>query len=271
MVSRSKVDSFIIQYKSGDKKPLKKYLFDKKSRGKDLIVQYDNLIYVFKNQDIELSMRLNALSAAAHKAMESMEFDLVLSVGSLIKENLYLVSQLDINNDIRLDKTHIYYSLNTSLLFSYIFLGEFSKAYELSVLIDSKINNDIEKNCFTTGFYQTCTNIIRCIVFKGYLEVVNNEIESSGRSFETIMKLLSLGISFHDLKVVKYSEWFYAAETVNIYSKIYDAALKTDRSSLYKIISEHIIEKRIIRPHCEAKYKYMTNKLAKYIDDSYVF
>lgn len=259
------VKKLVDSYTQGEEKPLKRYLYDKNARGSDLRVQYERLLQISFESAVGLNHRLNALAAAAHKAMEVMDESLVKEVVNIIKANIDSVYLVGKSNGLREDQTHIYYSLNACLLFSYIYLNDMDQAYAISEKVSKSVSVYVDEGEFTNSFYQTSTNIVRILLFKSYLDLVQGRPEDVDIGFKLMLSVVSSGVYVHDLNLVKFQEWFYAVESVNKFTKILQAYKKNDMENVLNLSDLHKLERRIVRPHCEEKYVHMCSNIRDFV------
>lgn len=256
------IENFLL----GNEHDLKRFLYDKNFRCGDLDLQHNDLIEVFNNFSIPLNHRLNALTAASHKAMESMDSEKVKNVILLLVDNLNLVCELGSSKAIRDDQNHIYFSMKTVLLHCYVFTKNFIKAKEHSQEVCDKVIAILRSNEINEAFYQTCTNVSRCVTFLACEAFCRKDINEVKFYFKTLQYLMSEGLRVGDSHPTKFSEWFYSIETLNMLSKINSKfeEFSTGVVSLENIFEKYPIEKRIIRPHGSEKYAFLTSNLRSF-------
>ena len=254
------MDVFVREFLSGDYRNLKLYLYDKNFRKEDLITQRDNLLYLYESNELPLNHRLNALTASSHKAMEALDEKGVMRSIELLEKSITDSTRIPVAKTLREDGRHIFFSMNTVLFHCFVFLSEFDRATEVAREVMKQAVSISESN-LTEAFFQTCTNIVRCGVFLSLEELSNGNIKSSKLNFSDAQKVLAKGLLVSDASPTKYDEWFYAASTVNMLSKI---LTKYSSDNQNKIFSRYPIQSRIIRPHGEEKYTLMQSNILKY-------
>ncbi|MDP5129523.1 MAG: hypothetical protein NWQ54_01475 [Paraglaciecola sp.] len=187
----------------GENKLIKKIIYDKTFRPKNLKDQADLLILIHSTQEFPLYHRLNALTAYCHKVMESMQLDLVDDAISLVLKNLDEVNALEYSDYIRNDKNHIKFSMLTVLWHLYLFKGDIVPFLDVGIMCVSEFEA-IDSRILTKGFYQTCTNLIRCLCVAYLGASIAGNVEAEEKIFNLIEKALWLGIVNSDDHKIKF-------------------------------------------------------------------
>lgn len=190
----------------GDNRVLRKIVYDKNFRPVCIREQAELLRYIFEDLNFSLSHRLNALTAHSHKVMEGMLPDLV---DSAIKDLLIshkMVDRLGFSDNIRMDRNHIYFSMLTVLWHLYIYKGDIDKFLMVGELAFDQFEN-LDDETLTNGFYQTCTNLVRCHAVAYLNASIKGDRVLCDRVFKSLERVLYLGVVHSDSHEVKFKEY----------------------------------------------------------------
>jgi hypothetical protein len=205
---------------------VRKIVLDKKYRPKRLSDQYRLLLFISRVQGLDKGLRLNSAIAAGHKAMEAMDRTAVDESIEVLKNWSAFLEEMECSAYIREDRVHASFSRYSVMLHMYLYSNRLEEFIFTSNHAASEFKV-LDTSTLTPGFYQTCTNVSRCLGFfiiscllpgGGITQDIFHDIKCARQSIRTCM---SIGLAMADTNQTKFKEF-----TRDL--SIYDAASETE-------------------------------------------
>lgn len=260
--------------KDGHHKHIERIIYDKNCRPLNLSDQYSLLLNIYRIEDLPLNIRLNACIAASHKAMECMQACKVYEITKLLDDSFRWSSDIGFSEKIREDRTHIVFSFFSVRLHLCLWNSDFSMLTLLSKKLLSYYQG-LNFSELTGGFYQTCTNVARCLALSlisvfivpgrllkdlSFLDI-NKKLPAVTKHIKFIRDAMSTGLSKADSNQVKFNEFERYLKIYNVACKVKVAIVKKNKDALISHIEElYLIS---LRPHGKEKYEHLHSVLRR--------
>ena len=196
-------------------------------RPKLLSDRYKILALIYSKKKLPLYLRLYALIASAHKSIEAMDSSFVLEAQTELDKTHNLIQYLSFSDDLRTDRTHCKFSHLSVCLHIAIWRKEFNKFHYYSSLSLEDFK-DLDKPEITKLFYQTSTNVSRCIGFHIISILMlnsdrNHILNLISESAHSIRDALSMGLNVADFNLVKGREFIRDFRIFNASCELIDS------------------------------------------------
>lgn len=192
---------------AGSPKPVYLVIYDKKQRPEKLIDQFHLLFALSDVESLAGCHRVNALIAAGHKAMEAMCSRAVdQAIDNLELRLKEVEDQKWFSDNIREDKTHILFSGWSVLWHLYLWRADLD-GFVATGEAAARYYASIDPDQLTKGFYQSCTNVARCLSAAYMGRVLRGEFERCDELTEMVSSALYHGVCFADNHKVKFAEF----------------------------------------------------------------
>ena len=189
---------------------VKRIVYSQQFRPKSLDDQYTVLKFIGLQDALPLDVRVNAVIASAHKALESMNECFVAEALQQVQLSQTLLSNLRFGQDyVRVDRLHISYSFFSVYIHLALFVKDFvlfSKICEEAYGFYKQLPRSLEKPLL----FQTSGNISRCFSFylvSLFLQEKTVNLQVLEDVVFDIKKVMSEGLVLADCNPIKHKEF----------------------------------------------------------------
>lgn len=253
----------------GIREPIFDIIYKKRKRPLSLIDQY----YLLRNLSCLTSLgpshRLNALIAAGHKAMEVMSSEFVEDVLAEIEISLdEYREEASASSRIREDGTHVRFSAYSVLFHLYVWRADFVGFKRTTEKAVEEYGN-LNFRQLGQGFYQTCTNVTRCIGAAYVCKIIDGKGGKVSYLVDMIFSALYQGVLRSDKSTVKFQEFLRDARIYHAVAA-FDYDFPAGDREVNMDVSERLIEIFwfALRPHGHQKCKHLRENMQNFINNS---
>lgn len=248
----------------GDFRSVSKVIRDKDYRPGPLSDQYVVLRRISELPELPLSGRLTASVAAGHKAMESLDDELVEDSVLRLSRQLDLADSLPSGVSIREDRIHARFSIYACLYHLHLYRGAWTDLIHLTeaAFLDFPRNEDLGG-----AFYQTCTNVARCMSARMLAEIVSGaetSLETLKSSHDAMGLAFHFGLIHSDDHKVKFKEYLRDTRMYHQAGALLSAARKGSRSTGDVALGLLAVS---LRPHGKDKVLLITRNFASRLEE----
>lgn len=244
---------------------IEKILYKKKNRPKVKEDQKKLIHLILKIPNLPLNHMLNCITAYSYKVIETNSYSEIMYAKQLLEENFKKANDLTFHNNIRLHRTHVFFSMNTVYWHILIYIKDYDVLKNRLEYIYEKAKT-IEYSKETVAFYSTYTNIVRALGVLYFISYCENKYDKMKELTKFSISLTQKASNYMDKNFDRFTEYSRAVATISEMCSHFDKNVKHlgKGSGSYKN-GEQLIESCLpLCIHAKRKTEIVKNLAALY-------